>query len=237
MAIRIRESDGVSILDIDGKIDINSSDVIEAVGWLVNSGKLNILINLESVDMIDYSGLSILAIAYKNVVNHKGKMKLLNVSLSAAELLKVVKLDHVFETYSDEKSALESFFSTAASALHLRRRFQRLDIHLKASYKLVAPGKDLKAFDGIALNLSAAGLYLHSKFTFPLNSLMDISLEIPGEEKRLEACGRVVYLADKDIQPHAYPGMGVAFTHLDPKKERVIVDFIDRNVTHRADDL
>ena len=236
MSTRVRESGGISIIDVEGKIDINSSEIIEAVGWLVNSGKLNILINLENVDMVDYSGLSILAIAYKNTVNHKGKLRLLNVPISVAELFKVAKLDHVFETYSDEKSAIDSFFNSAISMVHLRRKFQRLDIHLKVSYKLLGSDNDPKTFEGTVLNLSAAGMYIHTKYIFPLNSILKLSLNIPGETKKFTADGRIIYLADKEIQPHVYPGMGVAFTHLEMKKERVVIDFIDRNVTHRADE-
>lgn len=236
MAIKIREEGEVSILDIDGNIDINSSEIIEAVGWLVNSGKLHILVNLENVDMVDYSGLSILAIAYKNTINHKGKLKLLKVPLSVIELFKVAKLDHVFEAYSNEKSAIDSFFDTAASALHLRRKFQRLDIHIKVSYKLLGSGKDPNVFEGTVLNLSAAGIYVHTKYVFPLNSMLELSLGIPGQTKDLKADGRIVYLADKDIQPHIYPGMGVAFSHLKAVDERTIIDFIDKNVTHRADE-
>jgi len=36
-------------------------------------------------------------------------------------------------------------------------------------------------------------------------------------------------------RPHANPGMGVAFVHLTPEKERTIIDFIDKNITHRAE--
>jgi len=235
VSARIRESGQVSIIDVEGNIDINSSEIVEAVGWLVNSGKLNILINLENVGMVDYSGLSILAIAYKNAINHKGSLKLLNVPISVTELLKVAKLEAVFEAYSNEKSAIDSFFNTA-SLTHLRRKFQRLDIHLTVSYKLSGIVNDQKAFEGMVLNFSAAGMYIHTKNIFPLNSLLNLSLIIPGETKKLAALGRVIYLADKEIQPHAYPGMGVAFVHLEPKKERIVIDFIDRNVTHRADE-
>ena len=235
MSTRVREVGQVSIIDVEGNIDINSSEIVEVVGLLVNSGKLNIIINLENVDMVDYSGLSILAIAYKNAINHSGKLKFLNVPISVMELLKVAKLEAVFETYSDEKSAIDSFFSTEALT-HLRRKFQRLDIHLKINYKLLGSGKDPKVFEGMVLNLSAAGIYIHTKYVFPLNSLLELSLIIPGATKKLTADGRVIYLADKEIQPHVYPGMGVAFAHLEPKKERTIIDFIDRNVTHRADE-
>jgi len=64
-----------------------------------------------------------------------------------------------------------------------------------------------------------------------------MSLTLPSANKRIETDGRVIYLADKEIQPHSFPGMGVAFTHLNTKKEKLIVDFIEKNVTHRADYL
>jgi anti-sigma B factor antagonist len=236
MAIRIRGAGGVEILDVDGNIDINSSELIEAIGSLVSSGKLNILVNFENVDMVDYSGLSILAIAYKNVTNHNGKMKLSRVPLPVIELLKVVKLDSVFEIYSDEMSAIESFFGDAASAHQMRRKFQRLDLHIRITYKPAGDGEGAQLFDGTGLNLSAAGVYIHSERILPLNSVIKIYLDMPGLPHKLEAEGRVVYVADKEIQPHVYPGMGVAFTHLDTKKERTIVDFIDKNSTHRADE-
>src|SRR3990167_7672172 len=107
MSIRVREVDNINILDIEGNIDINSSDIVETVGWLVNTGKLNIILNLENVGLVDYSGLSILAIAYKNAVNHKGKFKLLHAPLPVIELFKIVRLDSVFEIYVDEESAVK----------------------------------------------------------------------------------------------------------------------------------
>jgi len=237
MAVRIREEGGVSILDIDGKIDINSSELIEMVGWLVNSGKLNIIMNFENVDMVDYNGLSILTIAYKNILNHKGKLKLLNVPVSVIEMFKVVKLDSIFDTYTDEETAVKSFYESEVEKLHLRRRFQRLDIHISVKYKIIGDHKKPKVFEGQVLNMSAAGLYVYTKSALPMNTLLDLEFSIPGSPVSLEATGRVSWIADKELQPHAYPGMGVSFTHLTAERERAIVDFIDKNVTHRADGL
>ena len=140
MSVRIREVKDIHIVDIDGKIDINSSDIIETIGWLVNTGKAKIIIDLKNVDTVDYNGLSILAIAYKNIVNHSGKLRFLNIPLAAIELFKVVKLDSVFEVYPDEESAINSFYDESADKLHLRRRFARLDIHLSVKYR--TSGKD-----------------------------------------------------------------------------------------------
>lgn len=237
MSIRVRESCGVSILDIEGNIDINSADIIEAIGSLVSKGSLNIIINLENVDLVDYSGLSILAVAYKSVINHRGKLKFIHVPLSVIELFKVVKLDNVLEIYQDEPSAINSFSEICHSDLHLRRKYQRLDAHIKVNYSIIGEMANPKTFEGVALNISAAGVYIYTKYIFPLNSLLNICLTLPGTNKRIETEGRVIYLADKDIQPHSFPGMGTAFTHLNAKKEKLLVEFIEKNVTHRADQI
>ncbi len=235
MAIKIREASNISILDIEGKIDINSSEIIETVGWLTNTGKINILLNLENVELVDYSGLSILAIAYKNVVNHKGKMRFMHVSLPIIELFKIVKLESVFETYSDEESAISSFFDETAEKLLLRRKFKRLDIHISVKYKVSDGNKKPKTFDGKALNLSAAGTYVYTPYTFPINSQVDMKFNLPDSSGTFETTGRVVWLSDKELQPHYFPGMGVSFVHLTNEKEKAIIDFIDKNISYRTE--
>ena len=237
MPIRIREVSNINILDIEGNININSADIIETVGWLVNTGKLNIILNMENVDLVDYSGLSILAVAYKNVANHKGKLKFLHVPLSVIELFRIVRLDSVFDTHSSEEEAIESFYEDEAQKLQLRRKFKRLDIHFKARYKIVSDQKNPKVFEGEVLNISAAGIYIYSRYTFPMNSPVDVEVNLSDIGPALEATGRVIWLADKELQLHSYPGMGVAFSHLPPEKEKMVIDFIDKNISHRAEPL
>ena len=235
MSLRFRESGNITIVDIEGNIDINSSDIIETLGYFLNSGKLNFIINFENVNMVDYSGLSVLAISYKNVLNHNGKIRFLHVPPQVIELFKMVKLENVFEVYSDEESAIKSFYEETEAGMPLRRRFKRLDISLKVKYWLIGNQKRPKIFEGEMLNLSAAGLYIFSKYTFPINSQLEVEMSLPGEIKFMDASARVIWLSDKELQPHFYPGMGVAFIHLTLEKERAIIDFIDKNITRRAD--
>jgi anti-sigma B factor antagonist len=235
MPLRFRESGNITIVDIEGNVDINSSDIIETIGYFLNSGKLNFIINFENVNMVDYSGLSVLTISYKNVLNHKGKIRFLHVPPQVIELFKMVKLENVFEVYSDEEAAIKSFYEDAETAMPLRRKFKRIDMGLKVKYWLVGNQKRPKVFEGEIFNLSAAGLYIFSKYTFPVNSQLEIEMGLPGEIKFMDTSARVIWLADKELQPHSYPGMGVAFIHLTPEKERAIIDFIDKNITRRAD--
>ena len=91
-----------------------------------------------------------------------------------------------------------------------------------------------KIFEGEIQNLSPAGLYIFSKYTFPINSQLEIELSLPGEIKLTDIAVHVIWLADKELQLHYYPGMGVAFIGLGQEKERSIIDFIDKNITRRA---
>jgi anti-anti-sigma factor len=238
MTCRVRDAGSISIVEVDGIVDINSADIVETIGWLMNIGKRNILCNLENADMVDYGGLSVLAITYKNVINHNGKMKFLNVPLPVMELMRVVRLDMVFECYYDEAAALNSFIEeTEVSRMPLRRRFKRLDIHFKVKYKLVGTQAKPAVFEGEVLNISGSGLFIYTKNTFPINSPLSLELRLPdaAEGKTIEVLGKVVWLPDKELQPHSYPGMGISFTRVDRETERVIVDFVEKNVTYRAE--
>jgi len=237
MAIKIRNAGNISIMDIDGSIDINSSDIIETVGWLVSNDRLMILCNLKDVSMLDYSGLSILAIAYKNIINHKGRMKFFNVALPIRQLFNLVRLDVIFEVYPDEDSAISSFSETSKiDTLNLRRKFKRLDIHIRVNYKTSSQHNEKKTFSGDVLNLSASGLFIYSQHTFPLNTQLELELKLPGEIKDAVIPSRVIWEADKELQPHSYPGMGVAFSRINQKTEKMILDFIDKNITQRAEE-
>ncbi len=235
MPAQFREIGNITIFDIEGNVDINSSDIIESVGHLLNSGKSNFIFNLKDVNLVDYSGLSVLAIAYKNVLNHKGKARFINVPAQVTELFKMVKLESVFEIYADEDSAIKSFYEQSSEPVHLRRKFKRLEMHLKIKYWVIGSQKRPKVFEGGVVNMSAAGLYIFSKYTFPVNSQLEIELINRGETRFLDATARVIWIADKELQPHFYPGMGIAFVHLSQENEKLIIDFIDKNITHRAE--
>ena len=236
MDIRIRESNNIGIIDIDGQVDINSSEIIEAVGWLIKNKKTDILLNFDRVNMVDYSGISILAIAYKNVANHKGKMKFCNVPLHVEELFKLVRLDSIFEISKDEESALNTFHdeSTVDQAV-LRRRFKRLDIQVDAEF-CTREGSNGTWHVAKILNISGEGLFIHSKTTLPLGTKVILRLNLPGGEQ-IEARGVVIWLADKSLQLQSYPGMGIHFADMTKKIQDKILSFINRHITSRSTDL
>ncbi|MDD5440131.1 MAG: PilZ domain-containing protein [Candidatus Omnitrophica bacterium] len=234
MNIRMRQEENVVVLYLEGKIDINSANFIETTGQLVRNGHLKILCNFKSVDMVDYNGLSIMAIAYKNIVNKSGIMKFCNVPSHIRELFRTVRLDLVFDIYDEEEKALITFETISRiDKLYLRRRFRRLEFYHPVKYGLLTTS-DEKRFTGKLLNIGGAGIFIYTKHTFPISSqlIMDVKLE---NAKSYALEGTVIWLSDKELQPHCYPGMGIQFANLDVAIQRDILDFIDRNVSYRSD--
>lgn len=239
MEIKIRDIKDISVVDIDGAIDINSSELLEAVSWLIKNKRYKLLLNLEKVDFVDYSGLSILAIIHKNINNKNGILKICNVALHIIALFRAANMLEVFNLATDEESAIKSF-ETAASDKKERtasgRRFQRLDIKITVSYSLLGFHKDkLELFSAKVLNISGAGLFLYTADVFPAGERVALELFLSKEKEPIPAEGIIIWLADKNLQPDSYPGMGIQFSKISPEDNKRLLDFIDKNVTHRAE--
>jgi len=234
MELRKRFSRDIAIVYISGKIDINSASIIEETGQFIKEGMPKILCNFSNVEMVDYNGLSILAIAYKNITNQKGALKFCNVPPHIKELFKTARLDMVFEMFADEETALAGFHvSTKVDKLSLRRRFKRVDMQLAVKYKM-GLSTDKKLFTGKMLNLSAEGLFIYAKNTFPAATELYIEISLKSMKEPLTFSGTVTWLADKELQPHSYPGMGIGFSNLEKLKQTNLIAFIDKNLVGRS---
>ena len=74
-----RQVDGVVFVDLDGKILLGESNrqLHDAVRLLVQEGKKNVVLNLESVTRIDSSGLGELIASFATLEKNGGKLKLM----------------------------------------------------------------------------------------------------------------------------------------------------------------
>ena len=68
----------------------------------------NLLFNLSSVKSIDSSGLSSLLFGRRQISDRNGKCFLINPQPKVVSLLKIARLDSVFDSFADEGSALKS---------------------------------------------------------------------------------------------------------------------------------
>ena len=111
MKFKTREVDGVTILDLSGKITLGegSGTLRDAVRDIVAKGSKKILLNLGEVTYIDSSGLGELVSAYTAVKNAGGDLKLVNLTKKVSDLLVITKLATVFDVKDDEANAVGSF--------------------------------------------------------------------------------------------------------------------------------
>ena len=111
MKVNTRQVDGVTILDLSGRITLGEGSVQlrDAVRDLLAKGSKLILLNLADVNYIDSSGIGELVSAYTTVRNQGGELKLLNLTKKVHDLLQITKLYTVFDVKEDEASAVASF--------------------------------------------------------------------------------------------------------------------------------
>jgi anti-sigma B factor antagonist len=109
--IRERQAGDVTILDMDGKITIGDGNVAlrSAIRRLIEEGKKKILLNLGGVSYVDSSGIGELVSSYTTIQREGGQLKLLNLTQKIQDLLGITKLLTVFDTYTDESQALNSY--------------------------------------------------------------------------------------------------------------------------------
>ncbi len=240
MEIKVRRKGSVIILDLAGRIDVNSANLIEVIGECIHDGYYDILCNFEDVEFIDYMGISVIVIAYKEVVNNGGRMKFSAIAAHLKELFSVAGLERVIEIYATEDLAVNSFKEDKIieniQKLQLRRRFKRLPIDIKIELK-DKYAKSPACLNVDILDLSAIGAYVYGCKQFKLGDEVVLKFKIVAPQaEEMELAAKVVWLSDKQIQPHVHPGMGVEFYNISPAVQEKLLKFIERNLSFMPTD-
>ena len=117
MTTSTRQADGVTIVDISGRIVLGeeSAALRELVRDLLSKGHKKILFNLGDVNYIDSTGLGHLVSAYTSVRKQEGELKLLKLTNRVHDLMQITKLYTVFDILDDEAVAVKSFGQSAAA--------------------------------------------------------------------------------------------------------------------------
>jgi anti-sigma B factor antagonist len=111
MNVATRQVDGITILDLSGRITLGEGSVTlrDSVRDLLAKGEKNILLNLGNITYIDSSGIGELVSGFTSVKNAGGELKLLNLTKKVHDLLQITKLYTVFDIKDDEATAIGSF--------------------------------------------------------------------------------------------------------------------------------
>jgi anti-sigma B factor antagonist len=107
MKFTISEREGIVILSLAGKImgGPEATEINDKINQLIDQEKLKIIIDLDGVEWMNSSGLGILIGAVTVLKNNKGKLCLINVSDRIKNLLKITKLQTVFEVCQNFEEA------------------------------------------------------------------------------------------------------------------------------------
>jgi anti-sigma B factor antagonist len=106
-----RDAGTVTVVDIGGRITLGEGSALlrKTIRQLLEDQRMLILLNLADVDYIDSSGIGELVSGYTTVKGRGGELKLLHLTKKVHDLLQITKLFTVFEVFSDEHSAVQSF--------------------------------------------------------------------------------------------------------------------------------
>lgn len=113
METAVRQANGVSVLDVSGRITLGEGTVAlrDIIRGLLDKGNMKILLNLKEVDYVDSAGLGELVRSYTTVRKQGGQAKFLNLSGRVRDLLQATGLLAVFEIFDSESAAIQSFRS------------------------------------------------------------------------------------------------------------------------------
>jgi len=113
MALKVasRELDGVTILDLSGRITLGEGCVQmrDAILGSVGNGNKNIVLNMGDVSYIDSSGVGELVGVFSAAKRLGAKLRLLKLTKKVRDVLEMTKLYPLFDVYDDETLAFESF--------------------------------------------------------------------------------------------------------------------------------
>lgn len=111
MKASTRQVDGITIVDLSGRITLGEGSVVlrDTIKDLLGKGHKKILLNLGDVSYIDSSGIGELVSAFTSVQRQSGDLKLLNLTKKVHDLLQITKLYTVFDVKDDEAAAVAAF--------------------------------------------------------------------------------------------------------------------------------
>ncbi len=109
-----RVNDSITVIDLEGDFDLYSSPKArETLLQLAKEKVPAVIINLEKVGYMDSSGIATLIEALRAMNKYGGKMVLSGLNMKTMEVIKLARLEKIFEIQENEEQAIASVKSQA----------------------------------------------------------------------------------------------------------------------------
>jgi anti-sigma B factor antagonist len=104
------KDDSVRLVEISGRIDsMNANQFAEALNGEIDSGNMNLILDLTSVDYMSSAGLREIVGALKKVRRGAGDLRIAQPSERVLEVLEMAGLDTILQIYATQDEALDSY--------------------------------------------------------------------------------------------------------------------------------
>jgi anti-anti-sigma factor len=110
MDILRKKIDDIQIVTLGGRMDAYSSnDVERQLNSLIDANEVKIILNLTALEYISSSGLRVLLAALKKSRKESGDLRLSAMRPSVKEVFDIAGFTQLFQTFNEEKEAIDSF--------------------------------------------------------------------------------------------------------------------------------
>lgn len=107
LSVTSREQDGRTIVTVGGEIDVYTAPVLrEKLNVLVGEGHHHLIVDMESVDFLDSTGLGVLVGGLKKVRQHEGSLHLVCTGEKILKVFRITGLTKVFPIHDTVDEAL-----------------------------------------------------------------------------------------------------------------------------------
>lgn len=108
--IERKDNEKASILYLKGYLDAHTAAELEnMLQKVVDEGKYNILVNFKNLSYISSAGLGVFMGFIEDVRNHKGDIKLSNMSPKIYRVFDLLGFPSLYEIFNEEAEALAKF--------------------------------------------------------------------------------------------------------------------------------
>lgn len=107
LTLTTNEVDGATIITVGGEIDVYTAPKLrDKLSELVDAGVYDIIVDMESVEFLDSTGLGVLVGGLKKVRAHEGSLQLICTQERLLKIFRITGLAKVFVIHDSADGAL-----------------------------------------------------------------------------------------------------------------------------------